>query len=131
MLSAAESFNRITDGRYTNLIPEQGALTVLDPRGSRLDSSQLSRGATEQLYLAMRFALARQHARTTSLPLVLDDVLVNADPPRKRHLARELHVVATDLQVLLFTCHPETAELLAEVGCSTGRGPTNIVEMPR
>lgn len=129
--SAAESFSRITDGRYTNLVPEEGSLAILDPGGSRLDSSQLSRGTTEQLYLAMRFALARQYARSTALPLVLDDVLVNADPQRKRQLARELHEVATDLQVLLFTCHPETAELLTEAGCSGGRGPANIVEMPR
>lgn len=128
--SAAESFRRITDGHYANLVPEDGALIVLEPGGNRLDSSQLSRGTTEQLYLAMRFALARHYARSTPLPLVLDDVLVNADPRRKRRLANELHEVANDLQVLLFTCHPETAGLLADLGAEGSRG-ANIVEMPQ
>lgn len=127
---AAESFSRITDGRYTNLVPEEASLAVLERGGARLDSSQLSRGATEQLYLAMRFGLARQYARTTPLPLVLDDVLVNADPQRRRRLAEELHEVSTEVQVLLFTCHPATAELLGETGRRGSRGPANIVEMP-
>jgi uncharacterized protein YhaN len=128
--SAAESFSRITDGRYTNLVPEEASLAVLEPGGGRLDSTQLSRGATEQLYLAMRFGLARQYARTTPLPLVLDDVLVNADPQRRRRLAEELHEVSTEVQVLLFTCHPGTAELLVETLRPGGGVPANIVEIP-
>ncbi|MCZ7631492.1 MAG: hypothetical protein M5U19_21640 [Microthrixaceae bacterium] len=104
--SAAECFRRITDGRYTNLVPEDDSLLVVDSDRNRLDSSKLSRGATEQLYLAMRLALARQYARSSALPLVLDDVLVNADPRRRVRLAAELQETAADMQVLVFTCHP-------------------------
>lgn len=121
---AGESFERITHGRYRSVIPEDDSVKVLMHTGERLDAARLSRGTTEQLYLAMRFGLARQHSRTTSLPLVLDDVLVNADEDRRHQLAEELHVVGEDLQVLLFTCHRGTADLLA----ATGPGAT-VVEI--
>ena len=106
---AADSFGRITDQRYAGLLPDQGELHVLLPSGIRFDAGQLSRGATEQLYLAMRFGLALDYAAQTPLPLILDDVLVNADPERRERLAAELALVSEQIQILLFTCHPETA----------------------
>ncbi|MEZ5238493.1 MAG: hypothetical protein R2716_05930 [Microthrixaceae bacterium] len=122
--AAADSFARVTDGRYVALLPQEGSMKVELADGSRLDAGQLSRGTTEQLYLAMRFGLALSHANTNPLPLVLDDVLINADPQRRRALAAELHSVAARLQVLLFTCHPATAELVRS------SGPTTVVGMP-
>ncbi len=131
VLTAAEAFDRITNGRYIGLVPEDGTLRVLMPGGAGIDASRLSKGATEQLYLAMRFGLARQYARSTPLPLVLDDVLVNADPLRRRALAEELLVVAAELQVILFTCHTGTAELLADIATEHPlAGSANVVQMP-
>lgn len=121
---AADSFGRITDQRYAGLLPEQGDLQVLLPSGIRFDAGQLSRGATEQLYLAMRFGLALDYAEKTPLPLILDDVLVNADPERRERLAAELALVSEQIQVLLFTCHPETAELM-----SAGRPDTTVRQL--
>jgi uncharacterized protein YhaN len=110
---AAEAFARITDQRYKALVPRSGSLELLLSSDARLDSQLLSRGATEQLYLCMRLALAQEYAATTRLPLLLDDVLVDADPARRARMAAELARVAEELQVIMFTCQDETAELLA------------------
>ena len=44
----------------------------------------------------------------------MDDVLVNFDPARARAMAAALADFARSNQVLLFTCHPETAQTLQE-----------------
>lgn len=112
---ASASFGRVTGQRWDALLPgSDGELAVLGGSGARLDAKHLSRGATEQLYLSMRLALARAHAaKAESLPLLLDDVLVNADDARRERLAAELGRLADHLQVIVFTASESTAELLA------------------
>jgi len=43
-----------------------------------------------------------------SLPVVMDDILVNFDPTRAERAARSIEDLATRHQVLYFTCHPAT-----------------------
>ena len=117
--AASAAFSRITDGRYEGLVAGEAAIEVLCPNGDKLPADQLSRGTTEQLYLALRFALAQQYALTTPLPMVLDDVIVNADPERQVRLAREIGTLSNDLQVVLFTCHRATAELMVDADPDT------------
>jgi uncharacterized protein YhaN len=84
---------------------------VIDARERAVAPIDLSRGTREQLYLAVRLGLIEEFAqRGTSLPLVLDEVLVNFDPDRMAAVARELARFAEHHQVLLFTCHPEVAQ---------------------
>ena len=81
--------------------------------------SQLSRGTTEQLYLSIRLGLAQELARRgVALPLVMDDVLVHFDPERARGMAEVLGVFAREHQVLFFTCHPATRDLLMQHGAA-------------
>ena len=67
----------------------------------------------------MRFALAESYAKTTKLPLLLDDITVNADDldttaegNRLRRLADTIASVATEQQVLVFTHQQATVDLL-------------------
>ena len=72
-----------------------------------MDASSLSRGTVEQLYLCLRLGLAETFAeRAESLPIILDDVLVNFDPGRAASVAEALADTAERHQVLFFTCHP-------------------------
>jgi uncharacterized protein YhaN len=115
---AGKSFSAVTSGRYTRLLPQDDGETLLvqlaDGEARRLD--ELSRGTAEQLYLCLRLAFAREFARRGGpLPVVMDDVLVNFDPQRSRAVAQLLAEFSKENQVLLFTCHPETAALFQEV----------------
>ena len=49
-----------------------------------------------------------------SLPVVMDDVLVNFDDERAAAMARVLGTFAESHQVLFFTCSSRTRDLLAE-----------------
>ena len=109
----ATSFSCITEGQYVRLVTCEDGIDVIGGDGSRLDAALLSRGAAEQLYLCLRLALAAEFGRlAVPLPLVMDDVLVNFDPERTRLSAQVLLDAAPEHQILLFTCHPETVDVL-------------------
>lgn len=109
---ASEHFARLTGGRYSRIVAPLGEerLYALRPDGQALESSRLSRGTAEQLYLCLRFALAREFAKRTALPLVMDDVFVNFDGERLELAARELSELSGQHQLLLFTCHRHVLE---------------------
>lgn len=106
----------MTAGRYTRVHLQEGrALRVFTATDEPRETEELSRGTKEQLYLAVRFALIASFSESHGpLPLVLDDVLVNADPERAARLADVIADVALAHQVLFLTCHPHVARLLAE-----------------
>jgi uncharacterized protein YhaN len=115
---ASSSFARITAGAYERILQDESgeSLLVVDRDGQRKRPEELSRGTAEQLYLCLRLALASEFSRRAeSLPLIMDDVLVNFDPVRARAVAQELARFSEQRQILIFTCHPMTAQLLTEV----------------
>ena len=76
----------------------------------------LSRGTAEQLYLSLRFGFIREFSkRSESLPIVFDDILVNFDPKRFKAACEGIKELSETNQVLYFTCHPETVDMLSAI----------------
>jgi uncharacterized protein YhaN len=134
---ASRIFEGVTAARYAAVQHEAAGteLVAVDRFGARVRSSALSRGTAEQLYLALRLALAAEFsARGMPLPIVLDDVLVNFDPVRARAMATALARKAEDQQVLIFTCQPATVDLILDAApdaavrrLERAEGPVNLV----
>ncbi len=116
---ASAYLKKLTGGRYSRVWTPLGAheLQIDDRDGRSLRVEMLSSGTREQLFLALRMALASAYARRgIELPLVLDDVLVNFDVIRARAAAFVLRDFAKrGHQVLLFTCHEHIAKLFRTV----------------
>jgi uncharacterized protein YhaN len=116
VVKAAESyFAAMTGGRYSQVIAPLGEQTVRVSDGLHAPRTpdQLSRGTREQLYLALRFGLIDQFAeRGGTLPVAVDEVLVNFDPARAREAARGFARLGQRHQVIAFTCHPWVVELM-------------------
>ena len=115
---AGEYFRKITDGRYKQVFAPHGEQTieVIDERDRRVAVESLSRGTSEQLYLAIRFGyIASQDAGGERLPLLMDDVMVNFDPTRSLQAAQGILEMGETHQVLFFTCHPEVVAVFR--GC--------------
>lgn len=107
---ASRYLGMMTDGLYSRVIAPLGESRLEVERshsGERLAPEALSRGTGEQLYLAMRLALAKVYgAEAVPLPLVADDILVNFDDDRARATASLLATYAAEgHQILAFTCH--------------------------
>jgi uncharacterized protein YhaN len=134
--SAASHFERVTGGRYVGLLADAASdgkqtLRVLSKTNEAIDAAHLSRGTVEQLYLCLRLGLADSFAqRSVSLPIVLDDVLVNFDPDRARAVASELVASAGSHQIVFLTCHPHIAEMMLRAGAD-GSAESQLVELGR
>ncbi len=107
-------FSGITGGRYDDLmVTENGQVTVCK-EGRRLEPWQLSRGAMEQLYLALRLGVGRCLMKEEPMPVLLDETFCAYDD---RRLARTLRWLAGQQdQVILFTCQKREMELLEQQG---------------
>ena len=126
---AGDLFSAITDGEYTGIAAslEGDAFMAVHRSGDRRDpEKQLSQGAREQLYLALRLAYIKNHAaKAEPLPVIMDDILVNFDPVRAANTARVLAEFARDNQLLFFTCHPGTVDTLLQA--AAGQKPVPAV----
>lgn len=109
---AAAHLRAMTEGRYVRVTAPYGTkrLEVERADGRMIDSSLLSRGTAEQLYLAMRFALAEELSPKATLPLILDDILVNYDRRRLGLAVQALHRLSSSHQIVMTTCHPHLAK---------------------
>ncbi len=93
----SEYFSAFTGGRYASVevIPGQTP-SICTHDGIPLDSGLLSAGARDQLFFALRLAIADIMSAEISLPLILDDTFVNFDDKR-------LDAVRSTLESLLHT----------------------------
>lgn len=108
---ASRIFAGFTCGAYTRIYKQltTGFLRISGPgEGGDRGIDELSRGTREQLFLALRLALILSlDTGAEPLPVVLDDVLVNFDPGRRRAVRLELARFAAERQVIMFECSPE------------------------
>ena len=125
LLEASHWLNRLTDGRYTRITTavDEPRLDVHDASGVIWNPERLSRGTREQVFLALRLALVRDlHEHGISLPVVMDDALVNFDDQRARAASRTLvefmEDQSGDHQMLVLTCHAHVARLFTDAGAS-------------
>ena len=114
---AGKFFRDISGGKYQRIAAPIGEDTVeiVTVNEERKRPEQLSRGTAEQVYLAIRFGYIKNYtANGETLPVIMDDVLVNFDPGRAARTTDAILSLAENHQVLYFTCHPETIELFRE-----------------
>ncbi len=101
---AQQLMERMTDGRYNRLtLGEDFSLRAgTETEDTLQDVWWRSDGTVDQLYLALRLAVAEE--LTPEAPLILDDALVRFDDRRLRAALNVLQEEAASRQVLLFTC---------------------------
>ena len=98
-------FARITGEKYTRIHLGAGLEPVIS-RGDAVPISpeNLSQGAQDQLYFAMRIAMARHLSRNIRVPLFLDDPFVNFDEERLR-VTKDVLDNLDGHQVVMVTCN--------------------------
>lgn len=101
---AQQLLARMTEGRYHSVtMQEDFSLQASAGQEDTLrDALWRSDGTMDQLYLALRLAVAEE--LTPKAPLILDDVLVRFDDRRMSAAVKILRELAENRQVILFTC---------------------------
>ena len=108
---AQELFSKLTGGRYERLSLQEDLSVLAAAEGEDTLHSVLWRsdGTADQLYLALRLAVAEE--LTPKAPLVLDDALVRFDDARLEAALRILKEAAEHKQVIVFTCQSREAKI--------------------
>lgn len=109
---ASAYFAKLTQGEYRRIVMTLGhkELKAEHEALGLLDSGLLSRGTQEQLYLAVRLALAETMSRQIRLPLMLDDLFVNFDEGRLSAALALIGELSATRQIVMMTCHRYVAE---------------------
>lgn len=114
----AEIFTRLSADKYLSVNVSKSmelSVTTADAFGTK-ESGYLSRGTEDQLYLAMRLAVAELITNEgEKLPIFADDSLSQYDDGRTKKAFSFLKEYAKDKQIVMFTCHSfvkATAEAL-------------------
>ena len=107
---AQELLGAMTDGRYQSLtMGEDFSLRAsAGQEDVQWDAIWRSDGTIDQLYLALRLAVAEE--LTPDAPLVLDDALVRFDDTRMAAALNILRNMAENKQVICFTCQGREAK---------------------
>jgi uncharacterized protein YhaN len=117
---ASAFLTQLTEGKYTRIWTPLGKnqLRIDNGKGQSLPLEVLSRGTREAVFIALRLSLAAAYARRgVTIPLVLDDVLVNFDSIRAEAAARVLRDFAgLGHQVVMFTCHEHIMRIFDSIG---------------
>lgn len=104
----AEIFNKLSDDKYLSVSVSKSldaSVTTEDAFGTK-ESDYLSRGTEDQLYLAMRLAVAELITNESEkLPIFADDPLSQYDDNRTAKAMTFLKDYARDKQLVMFTCH--------------------------
>lgn len=118
-------FARLTQGQYTQLTLSKDLDVSVQERGSVTPRplAMLSQGTADQLYLALRLAMADLVLpASAACPLVLDDALLTLDDEHLRLTLALLMELAQDRQILFFTCQHRELALCA--------GQVDVIQLP-
>ncbi len=119
----ARILGELTGGRYDRVAVSREFKPEAGREASPLRSgAQLSRGTSDQLWFALRLAVAHT-VLPDDTPLILDDAFVTFDDGRLEEALRLLEREAETRQILLFTCHSR------EAGMCAGREKVNIIRL--
>lgn len=109
--SASLYINEITKGAYQSISVDTGLNVFLNTPSRLIPVEQVSAGTADQVYLALRLAIAKFLWPETVMPLLFDDSFALYDDKRLNSTLSWLKK-AYNGQILLFTCHTREMEQL-------------------
>lgn len=114
--AATRHFASLTGVNGRRVLVDEGfRISVREPEGVESSPAQLSQGAQDQLYLALRLAIADLLAQDVRLPFIFDDPFLNCDQERLDRIRGALESLAPERQVLLLSHREELADWGARV----------------
>ncbi len=113
----AEIFTKLSNNKYLSVSVSKGldaSVTTEDAFGTK-EADYLSRGTEDQLYLALRLAIAELITNESEkLPIFADDPLSQYDDNRTNKALTFLKDYSKDKQLIMFTCHSFIKEAAEE-----------------
>jgi len=96
---------RLTGEKYKKVSVDEDLQLEISEGNGYIGVESLSSGTRDQVYLAARLALCDMIFHDSSPPLLLDDPFVKFDLKRRIAALELCKELASDRQIILFTCH--------------------------
>ena len=96
---------RLTLGRYSGLNINGGIYLTDKEKDKKSELDKLSKGVTDQVYLALHFALTSILSAKHPFPFLIDDPFLTFDPQREAIAVDILREMAKDNQVIFLSSH--------------------------
>lgn len=110
--AVSEVISQVTHQKYTDLKVDEKLEVKVGWNGDYVPLSRLSAGTIDQVYFALRLAVADLLLGKDAVPLILDDSFAFYDEMRVREA---LLWLSLRRQVIIFTCHKREQRLLREM----------------
>lgn len=107
----SELVSKITNGAYTDVKLDEQLKIKVRRQGQYIGAEHLSTGTLEQIYLAVRLAVADEIS-TSGMPVILDDIFGPYDDARLEAVLNCLAEYKGTEQILLFTASDRLADIL-------------------
>lgn len=102
--------------KYNNIIfNEDEGIIVETEHGNYVNASLLSVGTIDQLYLALRLAIANEVAKE-NLPIILDEAFAYYDEERLENILSYLNDNFKENQIIIFTCSNREKNAMNKLG---------------
>ncbi len=111
--AVSKVINEVTEERYGDLKIDEKLEVKVGWNGDYILLERLSAGTIDQVYFALRIAVADLLLGTNELPLLLDDSFALYDDIRVKSALKQ---ISARRQILLFTCHRREQRILEELG---------------
>ncbi|KYH30950.1 AAA family ATPase [Neomoorella mulderi] len=108
-LAASRYFTLFTGRRARQVEITEDFQVEVREGGAAIALAQLSRGAQDQLYLALRLAIGDLLSADLTLPFIFDDCFVNCDGERRERIRESLAALAQQRQLILLSHDPDFA----------------------
>lgn len=101
--------------KYKNIIfNEEDGIIVETENGNYVNANLLSVGTIDQLYLALRLAIANEVAKE-KLPIILDEAFAYYDEERLENILSYLNNNFKENQIIIFTCSKREKEIMEKL----------------
>ncbi|MGN1310738.1 MAG: ATP-binding protein [Clostridia bacterium] len=101
--------------KYKNIIfNEEDGIIVETENGNYVNANLLSVGTIDQLYLALRLAIANEVAKE-KLPIILDEAFAYYDEERLENILSYLNSNFKENQIIIFTCSKREKEIMEKL----------------
>lgn len=100
---ATKYFQELTGDNFVAIKMESNMIALVTTTEERFTLAELSKGTSEQLYVAFRIAFAQVLADMIEFPIIIDDGFVNFDARRVKRMHRLMRDLSANQQVIYFT----------------------------
>lgn len=110
--TVSEVIDEVTEHKYTDIKVDEKLDVKVEWNGNYIPLSKLSAGTIDQVYFALRLAVADLLLGKDEVPLILDDSFALYDESRVK---TALNRISERTQVIVFSCHKREQNLLEEL----------------